>query len=296
MPPSPWTLIHYHSCDIIHSTHILVKPHFPILERHRYSTHTFNLEGAHNCRGQLGEAFKSQPVANSPNPDLAQCLEMMSNMTSLIDAYTTGFVSIPNIAYLTERRNMVQHTLLSLPLAPGPESIEYSSTGTSSWISFAYELLRLTALIYSVGVLFPMPPASETLDKLVIMLNAELTEKEHKLWINCPGTLLWMLVLGGIAAEHLSVRLEFVSRLATLSAAMDINLWPDVVEVMERHLWMESACDFGGQKLWIEVTEARRCVLPMQFGASRLLETVGIETALARYKNQQGCGEDFSVL
>lgn len=205
-------------------------------------------------------------------------------MTSLIDAYISGFVSIPNIAYLTERRNMVQHTLLSLPLSHIPEELEPSSTATNSCTSIAYEPLRLTALIYSVGVLFPMPPASETLDKLVMMLNTTLLEQEQKLWINCPSTLLWILVLGGIAAEHLSVRLEFVLRLATLSAAMDINAWPGVVEVMERHLWMRNACDFGGQKLWVEVMEAR------------LLATVGIKTALGSYNNQQGCEEDFLVL
>jgi hypothetical protein len=103
-----------------------------------------------------------------------------------------------------------------------------------------------------------MPQASETLDKLVMMLNTILLEREHGLWINCPDTLLWILVLGGIAVEHLSVRLGFVSRLATLTATMDINMWPGVVEVMKRHLWMENACGSGGEKLWNEVMDARR--------------------------------------
>jgi hypothetical protein len=128
----------------------------------------------------------SQPVANFLTPEMAECFGMMSNMTALIDAYTRGIVSVHNIAYFTERRNMAQHALLSLPSASELQSVGPSSAGTSSDVTFAYEPLRITALVYSVGVLFPMPPASETLDKLVIMLKKTLMEQEHKLWILLP--------------------------------------------------------------------------------------------------------------
>jgi hypothetical protein len=84
-----------------------------------------------------------------------------------------------------------------------------------------------------------------------------------------------------------------VLRLATLSAAMDMNSWPDIVRVMERHLWMGSACNLGGERLWNEVMELRMYNLPLQCDA---FESAGTETYLARYNSQHDHEDVLSIL
>ena len=66
------------------------------------------------------------------------------------------------------------------------------------------------------------------------------------------GVLLWMLVLGGIAASDKPERPWFVSQLALIVRRLDITEWGSIEDTLESFLWLESACGQGGRELWDE--------------------------------------------
>jgi hypothetical protein len=69
--------------------------------------------------------------------------------------------------------------------------------------------------------------------------------------------LLWILVLGGIAASDTEEREWFVKSIAMVVKILQIGTWEQVTEIMEGFLWLDSACDAGGRILWAEVKSGR---------------------------------------
>jgi hypothetical protein len=133
---------------------------------------------------------------------------------------------------------------------PTGDELEYGEVSSVC----LYESIRHAAIIYSVAVTFPLPPISGIFRKLAGKLKDILeNSKLDPCWQLCPKTLLWILILGGIAASETKDRRWYVWNLATLSSAMNLTEWEDVAEEVENHLWLESACDNGGRSLWNEV-------------------------------------------
>jgi hypothetical protein len=66
------------------------------------------------------------------------------------------------------------------------------------------------------------------------------------------GVLLWILVLGGIAALDKPERVLFASQLRKLARKIRMYDWGAVEDVLESFLWLESACGQGGRMLWDE--------------------------------------------
>jgi hypothetical protein len=179
--------------------------------------------------------------------DAAKVLQAMADLTIAIEYYSRGITPALDLAVLIDNRNVVQHNLMSLPAADELEFKEISS-------AYLYESIRYTAIIYSIAVTFPLPPMSGIYDKLTALLKAILEESKLDLcWKLYPKTLLWILVLGGIASSVTADRSWYVQNLAAVSAALNIWQWDDVVEQLGQHLWLERACDVGGQSLWLEV-------------------------------------------
>jgi len=65
--------------------------------------------------------------------------------------------------------------------------------------------------------------------------------------------LIWVLTLGGIATTGLPNRTGFVAALGHVTAYSGLSRWRDLKPVLDRILWLDSACEFGGQQLWEEV-------------------------------------------
>lgn len=152
-----------------------------------------------------------------------------------------------DLALLIDTRNAVQHSLLSLPAA---SELEYGDVSSGH----LYESVRYTAIVYSVAVTFPLPPVTGVYDTLTKRLTELLEEsREDVCWEMFPKVLLWVLVLGGIAASVTADRKWFVQNLAALSAALNTLRWEDIVLELGQYLWLERACDVGGRSLWLEV-------------------------------------------
>jgi hypothetical protein len=71
---------------------------------------------------------------------------------------------------------------------------------------------------------------------------------------------IWVLMLGGIAAEGLPERPWFEDMLSTLFVIEGISRWSQVKGIMESFLRMESCCDGGAMNLWDNVAAGLRGV------------------------------------
>jgi hypothetical protein len=66
--------------------------------------------------------------------------------------------------------------------------------------------------------------------------------------------LLWILVLGGIAVLDKPERSWYVARLVILVENLEESTdWEAVEGILERYLWLDSACGHSGRELWEEI-------------------------------------------
>ena len=180
------------------------------------------------------------------NDSAAAVFQAMNDITIVIDHHCRGIRPIVEIVDLIDTRNAIQHILMSLPKG---DELEYGQI-----ISVClYESIRYTAIIYSAAVTFPLPPSTGIFRIATTRLQNILDESKYDpCWQLCPDVLLWILVLGGIASSGIE-RAWFVQNLAAVSTALNLSDWDQVTEKLENYLWLESACDGGGQLLWAEV-------------------------------------------
>lgn len=233
------------SADILGCTQHLCKPSWPLLRQP-----SFTDEAGGILPQNLGQAFR-RLVPFGINNDAANVLQSMVDLTLIIDSHCRGIHPISDFKVFIERRNAIQHSLMSLSNGDELESGEVGSI-------CLYESIRHAAIIYSVAVTFPLPPVSGIFRKLAGGLQNILEEsKLDPCWQLCPKTLLWILLLGGIAASGTMDRVWYVQNLVTLSSALNLIEWKDVAEEVENYLWLESACDTGGSNLWDEMKNAR---------------------------------------
>jgi hypothetical protein len=180
---------------------------------------------------------------------MVEVFQAMKAYTSIVEKYQDGSIAEPDLCRICNQRNFVQHRLLSLlPVQNLDQDFRTSYP--------VYEICRLAGLIFGVGVIFPLPAQTAPLSNLVKLLQAELQESrlESDWWF--PDTvrvLIWVLTLGGIAATDLPNRTWFVATLGRVTARSGLVRWRDLKLVLDQILWLDSACDFGGQQLWEEV-------------------------------------------
>lgn len=95
----------------------------------------------------------------------------------------------------------------------------------------------------------------------MVLLKYVLEESKFEpCWQRCPTVLLWILVIGGIAASETGERMWYVQNLGTVAAVLGIWGWEDVAEELGEYLWLESTCDAGGRALWAEAVRNKRVV------------------------------------
>ncbi|PMD48019.1 hypothetical protein L207DRAFT_505123, partial [Hyaloscypha variabilis F] len=231
--------------DILGATQHLSKPYWPLLRRTEVTDDPHNFPP-----GKLGQGFEKLLLFGI-NKDMANVLHSMVELTHIIDFHCRGVTSILDLGLFIEQRNTLQHSLMSL--ATGDE-LKYGEISSVC----LYESIRHTAIIFSIAVTFPMPPISGIFGKVAGELRDILEKsKLDPCWQLCPKTLLWMLILGGIAASGTSDRAWYVRNLVALSEALNLTEWEDAALETENYLWLESACDAGGNSLWNEVKSAR---------------------------------------
>jgi len=238
------------SSDILGATQTLSKPHWRLLERTLKFPRLELDDSVRYPLTKLGESFPELRYFGL-NEAMARVLQEMVDLTILIDCHCRGTIPIKNFTAYIDRRNSVQHRLMSLP--SGDELFEEEVISVC-----LYKSIRYAAFIYSAAVTFPLPALSGHFHKLAALLQPLLeSSKFDTCWRNCPKTLLWILTLGGIAASGTREQEWFVKNIAIVAKVLKLGRWEQVTAVLEEFLWLDSACDAGGRILWVEVTRGR---------------------------------------
>lgn len=231
--------------DILGATQSLKKPHWPLLKRTSSTEDIHIPEILRLSLRRLGQGFEElMPIG--ANEKVLDVIKALVDLTIIIDCHCRGVKHISNMVQFIDKRNAVQHQLISLPLG---EELTPQEVGSIN----IYESVRLATLIYSAAVTFPLPPLTGIFHRLACTLRDVLEKsKSDPCWQSSPKALLWILVLGGIAASG-TERPWYVQVLSTVSMGLELSTWYQVSAELENYLWLESACDSAGRSIWMEV-------------------------------------------
>ncbi|KAE9374172.1 hypothetical protein N431DRAFT_283576, partial [Stipitochalara longipes BDJ] len=237
-------------CGVMNSCFTL-KPVFPPLCLHEPYIAAVkewaNTTSPLNPASTVGQSFRRLPECGIPDTML-EVLDCMEALARAIDHYLQGKPGGLTLGQIVRTRTGIQKRLLLLPAS---KDLDF----TPSSYPNLYECCRLTAMIFGVAVIYPIPNTYDVLQTLVRELTAslEVTDIESHS-VDYFGLILWMLVLGGIAALEKPERSWFVSNLALLSQRETSRLdWEGAESILKTFLWLESACSPGGRQLWVEV-------------------------------------------
>lgn len=211
----------------------------------------------------LSDIIDYQPFRGHQQPDrilaidlprgLAETLQAMRAYVSIVEAIEDGFHSSRDMSVICDMRNLIQHCLMSLPPASQRGAIFISTHP-------AYETCRIAAVIFGIGVTFPLYAETSPLRTLVKLLQFELLQQEENGEFSsdaCAEFLLWALILGGIAATETSYRSWFVWKTRKVALDNGICDWYHLKRIVRSILWMDCACDLEGFKMW---NEAMNCI------------------------------------
>jgi hypothetical protein len=173
--------------------------------------------------------------------ELAKVLGGMQAYTSILEAYQEGILYNPDLCMIIDKRNFIQHSLLSLPVTQG---------------YWAYDICRIATLIYGVGVVFPLPASTAPFTSLVSLLQAGLQNSMAYVTEFSPDVVnffVWAIVMGGIAASALPERTWYIAELAKITSYAHLACWADAKRSLKMILWSDIACETSGARLWEEM-------------------------------------------
>ena len=183
------------------------------------------------------------------SPELVEVFQAMKIYTSMLEAYIDGSLLEPDLIRFCEQRNLIQHRLMSLPSAN-------KLSGISLQERQIYELCRISGIIYSTGVIFPLPARVNLLPTLSRNLKYNLQACNLDLYLSLADLvdfLLWVMVMGGVTAACTREKAWYIKSLKKLAPAAELSQWPDAKQSLKLFLWLDNACDKAGQELWSEV-------------------------------------------
>jgi hypothetical protein len=156
-----------------------------------------------------------------------------------------------NMTKLWTYRNFMKYTMLSLPCR---DSLDVDLS--SQLMVRQYECTRLTVIIYSNSVDWVVPPTSDGVRVAIRSLRKELESSDLADWMDkAPAFVLWLLLVGGLAAYRTAQWPFFVLGLRKWSQASAVTSLEEVRAMVEPFVWSTEACDRGTQLLWQEVCD-----------------------------------------
>ena len=201
-------------------------------------------EAAENLFSTFGSRFlRLNKLTRSLIDDFLELLPSLREVTVAVDMHHRSNGTPSKLGPLVSVANSVHWRLLALGDAGS------SSTTKPSTLAQA---IRLSALIYSDFVVFPVNPVSRIRDKL--------SEALHNLLQGCyvldTDLLLWLLVMGGIGSRYKpslrTLYVETVQGLAGRIRIRNIKRPEYLLEVLRGFLWWDVVMDDELVAFWAE--------------------------------------------
>ena len=209
---------------------------------------------ASSLRDKFATRFRSIEVLRY-FPDLTRSILILSQTAVALDHYCRSGNAACKLVDLIAARNTTQYTLLSLPT----ERDRKGTLGQENALIPVYELIRISLLIFSNMVLFPLPVTSGVSLRLAQSLKSLLTHQKlvdasHSLWVGQRPAVLWALTLGGIS-EGLSTeeRQWFRDHVALVCQWLKVDSFEDLTELLLGFIWIDRLMNDAAEVLWQDV-------------------------------------------
>ena len=177
---------------------------------------------------------------------LYEVLLQLCDYTVAVHNYVEGSSRAQDLSILTDERNFVQHSLMSLE-AHG------QSSGPSQEQPL-YEICRLAAIVYSLTVVFPIPTTTAPFTALGKHMKEVMSyEGVHAKWNETPHLMLWATVMAAIASIGSDDRSWFICILDRLMNRLMIHTWSEMKLSLQEHLWFDGTNCVDGFRLWEEI-------------------------------------------
>lgn len=178
-----------------------------------------------------GLGFQSKNSRSLP-PEFLLTLQRLCAIDKLLDDFSARAIDKSEELFLSIVGQAVQHQLLSL--SPWRDLTNLERKGSSMG---TYEACRITAIIYSNAVIFPMSPSGKWLEKSVGELRQVLESSDMITWSGENIKLLvWVSVVGGMASFWTSHRALFVEKLRQTLKIAGVTRWTEIEDVLKRFL------------------------------------------------------------
>lgn len=117
-----------------------------------------------------------------------------------------------------------------------------------------YEACRLAALVYVLAIIFPLPPFTGVVFRLVPKIVTLIDAISPEILYG-PGAkaFIWAMFVCGSGAETFPQRPWFVKKLKVMLVFAGINRWAELKTVLGSYLWLGSAMDEPGFNLFDEI-------------------------------------------
>lgn len=165
-----------------------------------------------------------------------------------LDQYLRETASAPSLPSLVRARSVFQHRLTSL------QPIDMTCAIFDEQIR---EICRVTLLIFSNMVFFPLPHVSGVNTRLVASLRYSISITGDEFFLQNLELMTWALMVGGIAAFPTEHRSWFASTFRN-NLIWHANDWSEVEGILGAHLWWDYVCEDAGKMFWKEIHSAHR--------------------------------------
>ncbi|KAI8623429.1 hypothetical protein F5Y19DRAFT_458599 [Xylariaceae sp. FL1651] len=222
---SPGLAEYLQLADLLQASLTLSQPQMELTDSYKsvlvHEARDIRLPKSEASAFRVGEYFKDIIL------DMKLCCRLIQTFTGKMsfDSETSRFV---------QYRDLIQYRLLKLPRS-------HDTT------------CRLAVMIFSFGVLFPVPDP-RPMQRLISELHDILLGPGATTCDDDEELLLWAAFVGGIGAAEVEVRRAFAGLVSRYATRLGIEEWDAVVSVLKRFLWLECACEVGGKALWQQST------------------------------------------
>ncbi|KAL2839197.1 hypothetical protein BJY01DRAFT_250615 [Aspergillus pseudoustus] len=180
-------------------------------------------------------------------PNFLQILTQIHQYNEMLAHYLGGSIGAPKMTEFADQRNWIQRAILALPW-----SDEVEITADTTFSRFEHEMVRVSLLLYSFLVVFPIPFAYGPYDRVLGMLKNILLD-EAGLNLLPQSMLLWAVSLGAITSESIaSDDAWFVVKLRELTSQGGVMAsWNEYKLAVRSVLWQDSVLDPFMQRIWL---------------------------------------------
>jgi hypothetical protein len=235
----------FFSGDVLSAINRVSKPVLPPLHSHETYIASLKSWATSPARVQILATAFWRLTEYGLTDSMLQGLDLMGALTMAFDDYIQGRPDGLTFEKTLRAKAAVQKRFLLLPTSAELNITPLAKAGF-------YESCRLTAIIFSIASFYPLPNTYAALQIAIQRLKSTIILSDIESYgAERSGVLLWILVLGGIAALDKPERSWFVSQLARLVQILMIE-WEEAEGVLETFLWFEIACSPGGRLLWDE--------------------------------------------